>query len=163
MFRIFIGIFIVIIGLSALTGLSLLKFAVALLLIAIGVRIIVGHGNKMRFTPSSSNENELNEVAIFSPVRKQVRSGDFRGGSMVLVFSGGEIDLSEAQTSAPEVMLEITAIFGGCKLIVPKSWRVYSEGTAILGGYHVSGEAGSGTMTLRIRGAAIFGGVEIVQ
>jgi hypothetical protein len=59
--------------------------------------------------------------------------------------------------------MEVTAIFGGGKLIVPKEWKVRSEGTAIFGGYDIRTGLEAEGPVLILKGAAIFGGIEVVN
>jgi predicted membrane protein len=80
-----------------------------------------------------------------------------------MIFGGGEIDLSKARTTEKEIDLEITAIFGGAKLIIPQNWKVNSKGTAIIGGYDNKTNPGAGDVALNIKGTAIFGGIEIAN
>jgi hypothetical protein len=167
MAKIIIGILIIILGLSALTGLGLFKFAFALILIVIGIKIVSGgswggrqwdYGEKL-----VSSEDFINEVVIFSPLLKSIKSENFKGGKIVVIFGGGEVDLSQVKTAEKIVNMEVVAIFGGVKIIIPKGWRVNSQGTAIFGGYNSKVEPGDGETVLNIKGAAIFGGVEIVN
>jgi predicted membrane protein len=168
--RIIAGTVLVLLGLSALLGISLMKFILAFIFIAIGIRILSGkNSNKWRhncnFDSSATivDEDLLNEVAIFSPVNKNINSTNFNGGKVVMIFSGGKIDLSQVKTSEKNITLEVVAIFGGGKIIIPKNWKVNSQGTAIFGGYNSKVEAGSDEVILNIKGAAIFGGIEIVN
>jgi predicted membrane protein len=163
--RIIAGTILILVGISALFGVSLMKFALAFILIAIGVRILSGRRrHHWDFeSATATSEDLLNEVAIFSPVNKTVSSNNFKGGKIVMVFSGGKIDLSQAKTSEKNISLEVVAVFGGGKIIIPKNWKVNSQGTAIFGGYNNKVEAGSDEVVLNIKGAAIFGGIEIVN
>jgi len=164
MARILVGLFIILLGISALTGLSLIKFAFALFLVLIGIRIMFDKGRKWDFgNKVSSSENYMNEVAIFSSLNKTIRSSDFRGGKISMIFAGGEIDLSEVKTDAKELDIEFVSIFGGGKLIVPKGWKINSEGTAIFGGYDVNIDRDGEGPTLNLKGAAVFGGIEVVN
>ncbi len=163
------GTILIVLGLSALLGVSLFKFVFALILIAIGIRIIIGkdyyHQWNWDFKPaqSTTNDNFINEVNIFSRADKAVKSEDFKGGKIVMIFSGGKIDLSQAKTSEKNIELEIVAIFGGGELIIPKGWKVNSQATSILGGYDVKVEGDNGEVILNLKGAAIFGGMRITN
>jgi predicted membrane protein len=164
--RLIAGVIIIAIGLSALVGLSLFKFLIALLIIAIGVRILSGggrHGDWKGYTATASTEDNLNEVAIFSPLYKDVSSNNFKGGSVSMIFAGGKIDLSKVKTEARAVDLEFSAVFGGMKLVIPKDWTVNSKSSAIFGGINDQTEKGEGKVTLNLRGSVVFGGIEIVN
>jgi len=170
--RIIAGTILILLGLSALLGISLMKFALAFILIAIGMRVLLGRNMgrghhhwdwDFEANTTTTNEDFLNEVVIFSPLNKTVHSDNFRGGKAVMIFAGGKIDLSQVKTSEKNISLEIVAIFGGGKLIIPKNWKVNSQGTAIFGGYNNKVETGGSETVLNLKGAAIFGGIEIVN
>jgi predicted membrane protein len=166
MWRIIVGVFIILIGISALTGVSFFNFFFALVLIAIGIRIIVGrkHWYPRWEEKSVSHEDEINEVAIFSPLEKEVVSEHFKGGKVVFAFAGGEIDLRRAKAAGKTVDLDIAAVFGGARIIIPKEWTVNaSKNAAIFGGVSNETEKGSGEVILNLKGAAIFGGLEITN
>ena len=106
---------------------------------------------------------ELDAVAIFAGVKKTVLSKDFRGGEVVAVFGGGEINLTQADFRSP-VRLDLVAVFGGVKLIVPANWEIRSEVTAIFGGVddkRDSMAAQTAEKVVIIDGTAICGGIEI--
>jgi predicted membrane protein len=115
----------------------------------------------------STGPGALNELAIFSGVEKRIMGKNFRGGRLVALFGGIEIDLWQAEMEGDEVVLHIDAIFGGVEIRVPDTWMVSSEGQGIFGGYSDSTHLRPPTdptqtrKTLVIRGAAVFGGVEI--
>lgn len=161
-----LGLIIIFIGISALLGVFLVKFIFALILIAVGIRIISGRRRHRDWDAKTiSGEDTINEVAIFSPINKIIKTDNFKGGKMVMIFSGGQLDISGVKTSEKEIDLEFVAVFGGGKLIVPKGWRVNSQGTAIFGGYNnrTEKQEGGENTVLNIKGAAIFGGIEIVN
>ncbi len=167
--RLIIGIIVVIVGLSVLTGFSLFQSLFAILLIVIGAKIITGgsyadrhHWHKWH-TPTASNEDSLNEVAIFSPLYKNVSSDNFKGGSVTMVFAGGEIDISNVKTETKSVDLEFTAVFGGLKLTIPKDWSVSSKNTAIFGGINNQTSKGERKTMLNLKGSVVFGGMEVVS
>jgi len=164
MTRIFFGLLIVFLGIGALTGVNFLKYFFAIFLILLGVAIVVGRGRKFNSWSQkvSSTESNLNDVAIFSPYFKTIKSSNFTGGKIVLVFSGGDIDLRGTKTQNKTIDLELVMVFGGAKLIVPKNWKVNLQGTAILGGYDNKTEHGK-EVTLNISGVAVLGGLEIVK
>ena len=62
------------------------------------------------------------------------------------------------------MVIDVTAVFGGAKLIVPAGWQIKHEVTAIFGGLDdkrlVPAPLGS-TKILIIRGVALFGGIDI--
>lgn len=110
-------------------------------------------------------DDVLDAVAVFGAVKKNVLSKNFKGGEVVTVFGGSEINLTQADFVSP-IRLEIVAVFGGSKLIVPANWEVRSEATAILGGVDDKRDPAlnqnSGKLII-LEGTAILGGIEIVS
>ena len=159
------GTILIIIGISAILGISLMRFLFAFILIAIGIKIIIGKKSNcwnFKQNKSTTEENTLNEVNIFSSVNKLIKSDDFKGGKIVVIFSGGRIDLSQVKTSLRNIDLEIIAIFGGVELIVPKEWKINSQGNSIFGGYDIKVQGENvGETTLNLKGHAIFGGIKV--
>jgi hypothetical protein len=67
-----------------------------------------------------------------------------------------------------KIVLELTQIFGGTKLIVPPHWKIQSEDlVAIFGGVEdkrailSDPSVVSGSKVLVLRGTCIFGGIDI--
>lgn len=114
---------------------------------------------------TSTVDDFLEVNAVFGGVKKNVISKNFRGGEMNCVFGGGEINLMQADINGT-VELEVNAVFGGARLIVPSHWEVKSDLTAVLGNVEdkrplykdAFSDAGK---VLVLRGAAVFGGIEI--
>jgi Cell wall-active antibiotics response 4TMS YvqF len=111
-----------------------------------------------------SQDDFINSTCIFSGTKKVILSKNFKGGDMVNIFGGCEVDLTQSDMTAPAV-LEVTAIFGGATLIVPSNWAIKSEAVTIFGG--ISDKRKIGVMTepaaktLILKGTLIFGGMEI--
>lgn len=165
MMRFILGLILILAGLSALFGFSFVKLIVAIILVVIGIRIISGrkHYDWQWMNKTASQEDTLNEVAIFSPLNKLVESENFHGGKVTMIFSGGELNLGRVKPSAREIDIEIVAVFSGLKLVIPEGWQIKSKGAAIFGGYNNRVEKSEGETILNIKGAAIFGGIEITN
>jgi hypothetical protein len=118
--------------------------------------------------PSGSagvDDDYLDSTAVFGGVKKNILSKNFRGGEVVNVFGGTELNLTQADFK-DGIELEITAVFGGTKLIIPANWEIKSEIVAVLGGVDdkrplVQGPAASPAKTLKLTGTVFLGGVEI--
>jgi predicted membrane protein len=163
-----VGIILVVIGISALTGISLFNFIFAIILIAIGIRLITGrswhdswhwhhHGNTIE-----SGDDLIDEVAVFSPLNKAYATEHFKRGKIVMVFSGAEIDLTQARTDATEIDFEVSSVFSSVEITVPKEWKVKSATNAFAGNVDIhQAQGGDGPVTLTLRGDAVFGQIEI--
>jgi predicted membrane protein len=107
---------------------------------------------------------KLNATAIFGAVNKSILSKNFMGGQAVSIFGGSEIDLSKADINGT-VVVDVTAILGGIKLIVPSHWTVRQEIAAIFGGVEDNRDTKSiitvQNKVLVLKGTAFMGGIEI--
>ena len=105
-------------------------------------------------------------TVIFGGAKKNIISKNFRGGEAVTVFGGTEINLMQADLTGP-VVLELTQVFGGTKLIVPPHWKVWSKDmVTILGGIDdkrpMMGNPSDDTnKTLILKGTCMLGGIDI--
>ncbi|MEP7374780.1 MAG: LiaF domain-containing protein [Chitinophagaceae bacterium] len=113
---------------------------------------------------SYTRDDIIDSTCIFSGTKKVILSKNFKGGDIVNIFGGCEIDLTQADMTTPAV-LEVTAIFGGATLIVPSNWAIKSEAVTIFGGIgdkrKIVPSAESPSKTLVLKGTMIFGGMEI--
>lgn len=111
-----------------------------------------------------SQDDFIDNTCIFSGTKKVIVSKNFKGGDLVTIFGGAEIDLTQADINGTAV-LEVTAIFGGATLVVPSHWVVKSEAVTIFGGIddkrRLSSAAENNIRTLVVKGTVLFGGMEI--
>jgi predicted membrane protein len=122
-----------------------------------------GIGEKEKKPRNASKEDMLDVAAVFGAVKKNLYSKNFKGGEIVSVFGGVEIDLSQADFEE-KVVIESVQIFGGATLIVPPTWQVRSEAVAIFGGIedkrkHIVSQTPERILVLD--GFVMFGGIEI--
>ncbi|WP_407675397.1 DUF1707 SHOCT-like domain-containing protein [Peterkaempfera griseoplana] len=101
-------------------------------------------------------------VAVFGGA---VRKGRWRVGAhlkAVAVFGGVELDLTDAVFESPEVLIDVTSVFGGVTIKVPENVSLHGSGAGIFGGFDVREQTAEDPYApvVRIRGAAVFGGVE---
>ena len=169
-------------------GLPIRDFLLPIGVILVGLIFIIGAAKRKKSNPENRSmdylpsnavsdtivsepfdiekEDMLDIVTIFGAVKRLVVSKKFRGGEVVTIFAGAEINFVQADIQQA-VELEVTAIFGGTKLIVPANWNVRSDSAvAIFGGVedkrspHVIPDPNK---TLIIKGSTVFGGIEIVS
>ncbi|ANH82521.1 hypothetical protein A8C56_17455 [Niabella ginsenosidivorans] len=121
------------------------------------------NGKKL-YTGNVSNEDFIDTTSIFGGTKKKVLSKNFKGGDMVNIFGGSEIDLLQADINGTAV-LDITAMFGGATLLIPSHWNVISsDATAILGEIkdrRVSMGNIDPSKNLILKGTVILGGIDI--
>jgi predicted membrane protein len=113
---------------------------------------------------AGAEEDMLDSTSIFGGVKKNVLSKDFKGGDIVNIMGGSEINLSQADING-RAILEVTQIFGGTKIIVPPHWDVKPEMAAIFGGIEDKRKMAQvsidHTKVLILKGTSVFGGIEV--
>jgi hypothetical protein len=110
-----------------------------------------------------TGDDYLDTVSVFGGVKKTVLSKDFKGGEIVNIFGGAEIDFTQADING-RVILDVTQIFGGTKIIVPSNWQVVSDIAAVFGSIddkRMKAGIPSLDKILVLKGASIFAGVDI--
>ena len=116
--------------------------------------------------PSSSNysyrptgDEYLDAVSIFGGVKKTILSKDFKGGEVVNIFGGAELDFTQAEING-RVIVDITQIFGSTKIIVPSHWQIVSDIAAVFAGIDdkrmKSTAAANSDKILVLKGVSIF-------
>ncbi len=114
---------------------------------------------------SISNDGTFRSVNVFGGTDRKVRDQKFRGGNVFACFGGFQLDFTQSEMEGDTAVLEASAVFGGGEIRVPVTWNVVMEGTGIFGGYEDSTQhltiEGKPAKTLVVRGAAVFGGVEV--
>ncbi len=125
------------------------------------------------FERKFQNEKEQNEdimeaTAIFGGESKKVSSYDFKGGKCTAIFGGLEIDLTNCYLSNERGTIDVTAVFGGVTLRVPKDWNVRSQIVPIMGAvedniFHMNGTYVDPAAELTLKGSVVMGGVEIIR
>jgi predicted membrane protein len=110
------------------------------------------------------DDDLLDSTSVFGGVKKTIFSKNFRGGEVVNIMGGAEINLSQSDIQG-RVELEVTQIFGGTKLVVPPHWVVKPEMAAIFGGIDDKRALHNVTIdhskVLILKGTSIFGGIDI--
>jgi len=110
------------------------------------------------------SEDYINSTHIFSGSKKIVLSKNFKGGELVNIFGGCEVDLTQADMTGTAV-LDVTAVFGGATLVVPSNWAVQSEAITGFGGISDKRKMAPPTegprKLLILKGTLMFGGMDI--
>ena len=111
-----------------------------------------------------SSEDFIESTSIFGGIKKNILSKKFKGGDVVNIMGGTELNLMQADINGT-VILEIVQIFGGTKLIVPAHWEVKPEMVALFGGIEDKRQMQNVTLNpdkiLVLKGTTMFGGIDI--
>ena len=145
--RTLIGLFI---------GLSIVGAIASAISAAVMKRRLVSEG--------AEPDNELSLVTIYTGRDFASMAPAFRGGSLLTWYGGCSIDFRGATLDPAGATLRIRTLFGGLRLIVPKTWRVENRIRPMFGGVgdarDLDGAPEDGP-TLTLEGGAVFGGVGI--
>jgi predicted membrane protein len=121
-------------------------------------------GNFTELAKDESLDDRLELVAVFAGNKKIIVSKNFKGGELVCVFGGNEINLSKCDIQG-RVKLEIIQVFGGTKLIVPANWKIQSEIVSVFGGLddkrNLIDFNSDDSKVLVIDGVSILAGIDI--
>lgn len=111
----------------------------------------------------SFGDDYLDATSVFSGVKKKILSKDFKGGEITNFFGGCDVDFTSSDITG-RVVIDVTQVFGGIKLIVPPHWHVTSDMVSLFAGFDdkrmQKSDYGSDKI-LVLKGTSIFAGVEI--
>jgi len=109
-------------------------------------------------------QDYVDSVNIFGGSKHQVFSKNFKGGDVVSVFGGCDLIFTQADFEGT-VTIDVIAIFGGVKIVIPPTWIVKTELTPIFGSVDDKRAfvpaGGESQKIIKITGVAIMGGVDI--
>ena len=130
-------------------------------LIAIGVLFLAGVITRGGLGQTDQRD-QAQAFSVFGGQRLINESQQFRGASLTAFFGGVTLDLRQAKLAPDGADVDVMTAFGGAQIIVPVGWRVLFSGVPIFGSFedktsHGGAEEGP---QLRIKGTAMFGGVE---
>jgi len=113
--------------------------------------------------PSAGKPSSGSAIAVMSGFSRKgawVVPADF---TAVVVMGGGELDLRDAQFSAPVVNIHATAIMGAIAIIVPEDAEVQVTGVGLLGVFEhgPTGAGRPGGPKIHIGGVAFWGAVDV--
>ena len=138
------------------------------LLIIAGIIFVFGkkpNKTNSKWFANQSKDDVVDVVSIFGGGVTKIDSPNFKGGEITCIFGGEEVNLQNSHLSAEGAVIELTTIFGGTKIVIPRDWNVRVEVVSIFGGFAdkriYESESGQKDKTLIIKGAAIFGGGEL--
>lgn len=120
-------------------------------------------GQSSSYNYNIKGDDVLDIVSVFGGVKRMVLSKAFKGGEIVNIFGGAEVDFTRADIQGP-VIVEITQLFGGTKLLVPPHWQVVSDVSSVFAGVDDK-RFGNATQSpdkiLYLKGISVFAGIDV--
>ena len=144
------------------------KLAAPLILVIIGLSIIL-KGNKdsktdVAIKKINSNDNEKTSVcSTFSSQNIKLNKEKINNLELNAIFGGIEYDLRNGVIKG-DIVINVTAIFGGIDIIVPDDVNVKIKSTSIFGGASNKKQLMDDKEkkhTIYINASCVFGGVDI--
>lgn len=135
-----------------------------LFVVLFGVLYLIGRSRRRRgVSVSESDAGDVSIVSLFSGTQRRVTGSGFRGGDVVAVFGGAELDLRDAEITDPPATVEFLVAFGGAEVQVPEDWTVDLDVLSLFGGSEDKRPptGSSGDVDLVVTGLALFGGVSV--
>jgi predicted membrane protein len=113
---------------------------------------------------TTENVEHIDAVVVFSGLKKNIVSKNFKGGELTCFMGGAEINLAQADIQG-NIVLDVTNVFGGTKLVVPSNWVIQNEVTAVFGAVEDKRPVNTAMLdsnkTVVLKGTCLFGGIEI--
>jgi predicted membrane protein len=144
-------------------GYAHLRFATLwpVFVIAAGL-ILVLRAYQRRPEAEGVSSARLNVFAVLGGGEYHILAKNFRGGDLVALMGGFDIDLRDADIEGNEATITVNALMGGGSIRIPETWGVSMCASAFMGGHSVKAREGiQPTKILIVKGLAIMGGVEI--
>lgn len=114
--------------------------------------------------PPTAEFDVIDSVNVFSGAHQNIVSKNLKGGEVVSIFGGCDLNLTQANFEGT-IIIDVIAIFGGVKIVIPPTWEVKNEVTAVFGGIDdkraLSPYQGEVRKVVVLKGLALFGGVDI--
>lgn len=163
-------ILIIIGGIFMLNNFDFLGFSVweviwPVLIIGVGLWILFQPG--LRRSPKNIppvSADDINSTSMFSSLKKNIDSKNFRGGRASVTFGELKLDLSAAQLAGGNATVELSVLFGSITVYVPRDWRVVVDDRGFLGSVEVKRDAvaeEAAKSTLYIKAGAVLGEIQI--
>lgn len=143
----------------------LVRFVLGGFILAVGSSLVGAAVAKQRLPSVGTDvDDEIALTAILAPVEFESHATAFRGGSILLWYGGGDMDLRGVRLDPAGARLTVRAIFGGGRLIVPETWNVDLQMLGIFGGstdQRPAFDRAPDAPRLIVDGLCVFGGLAI--
>ena len=137
-------------------------------IIGFGIFMLIRAMDRKRIMDQTvaGDTSDLAIWCVFSGVKRRIDAQEFKGGEVVAIFGGVNLDLRHSAITAERAVIDVNALFGGIDIKVPENWKVVMKGMGVFGGFEDKTVAPRPDPNVKIpeliiTGAAIFGGVKV--
>ncbi|KAB1192144.1 hypothetical protein GJR96_01275 [Haloferax sp. MBLA0076] len=148
------------VALDLVTGSQVLSFWPVLLVI-LGLSVALG---RVRSSVEPITGDRVDIVAIFGGRNARATTARFTGGAITTLFGAAEVDLRDVVDLEETARINVTSMFGGVEITVPREWNVRIDVLPVFGGAEDERprrELEHETVDLVVSGFCAFGGVSI--
>jgi len=110
-------------------------------------------------------ETDVALVSIFDGHSLRPTSKRFRGGSIVSMFGGTQLDLRRVELAGDHAVIRATTLFGGTEIVVPDGWRAKVASRSLFGGVRKLGfdvPVPADAPSLQVEAKTFFGGLQVI-
>lgn len=140
------------------------KLAMPFIIVMFGINLLVKGviSNDKVKKVKLENKRDVEEVyATFAGEKLNCANEKYKGGNLNAIFGGIELDLRDAIINE-DIVVDVTAVFGGINILVPGDVNVKVVSTSIFGGTsNKSKNSKNSKATIYVNATCIFGVVEI--
>ncbi len=105
------------------------------MLALIGLRLVWIGLWPRRPLAGAENIATVDGLVLLGGGRRSSNSADFRGGDLMAVMGGFNVDLRNAKIANGPAVIDVFAFWGGIDIKVPEDWAVTVRGIPLLGGF----------------------------
>jgi hypothetical protein len=134
---------------------------IPIILVATLIFVITDRHRSNAERQAVTTESTFDDSAFLGGVVRKYSSANFRKGQAEAIMGGIDLDFRDATIEGDEARLDVTAIMGGVKIRVPRTWIVVNRVTPILGGVDDNTDSVDGNKRLVIEGTVLMGGLDI--
>ncbi len=127
--------------------------------------IIVGLSFIFKSNKNNNSNSTANDITtVFGEDNIKLTEVDDKKKSYTAIFGAMDIDLTKIQLEK-DITINVTTLFGGIDVFVPKNINIKTNSTAIFGEVSnaTSSNVNENTKTITINAVCIFGGIDIVN
>ncbi|WP_410765366.1 LiaF transmembrane domain-containing protein [Haloferax sp. DFSO60] len=149
-----------VVALDIVTASQILSYWPVLIVI-FGLSVALGR-LRSRVEPITGDRVDL--IAVFGGREARVTTGRFDGGDATVIFGGIDLDLRDVTDVSMPARLNVTSLFGGIEISVPREWNVQIDVLPLFAGAEDERprtELTHESVDLVVTGFSAFGGVTV--
>ena len=128
----FIGLWFLLVNTSLIVEPYNKAFWPVILILIGGYIVISAIGKDKKNTKIKPSKHSKDYYGIFSEVKDNVKTKNFKGTDVYCIFGGAELDFREIELKS-DAIINVYSFFGGATIRVSDNYNVICNSTAILG------------------------------